>query len=122
MAEANTSEVVVAIVFGVLQLIVALIALWQQHYLHSANSEPSIAVPHRSIWALTTQKSNQEDKTLSKYLRNTAEDLGHWSLVTRKIIQLKFDKWIGELLERTRDTVVYTPRCLFDYRSTSSSA
>jgi len=37
MAEENASaEVVVAIIFGVLQLIVAIISLWQQHYLHWA--------------------------------------------------------------------------------------
>ena len=37
MVETNASaEVVVAIVFGVLQLIVAIVALWQQHYLRRA--------------------------------------------------------------------------------------
>lgn len=40
MREANISpEVVVAIIFGILQLIMAAIALWQQHYLRWENCE-----------------------------------------------------------------------------------
>lgn len=40
MSEANISpEVVVTIMFGILQLIMAAIALWQQHYLRWENCE-----------------------------------------------------------------------------------
>ncbi|KAK6720855.1 hypothetical protein SNK05_003948 [Fusarium graminearum] len=40
MREANISpEVVVTIIFGILQLIMAATALWQQHYLRWENCE-----------------------------------------------------------------------------------
>jgi hypothetical protein len=39
MDQAISPEVVVTIIFGILQLIVALISLWQQHYLRWANCE-----------------------------------------------------------------------------------
>lgn len=42
MSVASTSpEVVVTIIFGILQLIVALISLWQQHYLRGENCKTS---------------------------------------------------------------------------------
>ncbi|GKU02777.1 hypothetical protein FLAG1_06640 [Fusarium langsethiae] len=50
MTVANTSpEVVVAIVFGILQLIVGLVALWQQHYLRWTNYSENDETPFEYI-------------------------------------------------------------------------
>lgn len=45
MAEATLSaEVVVSLIFGILQLIVGLASLWQQHYLRWPNCEIDIHI------------------------------------------------------------------------------
>ncbi|UZP36507.1 hypothetical protein NXS19_004323 [Fusarium pseudograminearum] len=82
MGEANISpEVVVTIIFGILQLIVAVIALWQQHYLRWENC-------------------SEEDETIFNYIAmHTREDTKYTKQYTPSIHWSEF-RWTGRSMER----------------------